>query len=160
MRRLLREHPHDSKSACEALHTWLLAHPDLFTVAVFSPLPGEVDLSATILRHPGIRWLYPKVIGHHLTFHSGEFLFPGAFDILEPHPDSPEIPVQEIDAFLCPGLAFDRNGGRLGRGRGFYDRVLANARADAFKIGICHPFQLVEDTFPEAHDIPMDAVIS
>jgi 5-formyltetrahydrofolate cyclo-ligase len=141
------------------VESWLTARPGLRTVAVYSPLPGEVDLSPALIALPDRRWVYPRVTGHHLTFHSGENLTPGAFGILEPAPGSPEIPLGEIDAFLCPGLAFDWNGGRLGRGRGFYDRLLAQARPDALKIGIGFPEQLVADTFSEAHDIRMDEVL-
>lgn len=159
MRRLLRESPPDSHPPCAAFHRWLLARPDLHTIAVYSPLPGEVDLSAVIRRHPEIRWVYPRVSGDHLTFHPGGDLIPGAFGILEPAPRSPEVPLREIDAILCPGLAFHEKGGRLGRGRGFYDRLLARARPGTLKIGICFPEQLVPDTFSEAHDIPMDEVI-
>lgn len=159
MRQMLCDHQPDSIAPCAALHCWLLAHHGLSTIAVYSPLPGEVDLSTVIRLHPGIRWVYPKVSGHHLTFHSGDNHRPGAFGILEPHHESPEVPLQQIDAFICPGLAFDKNGGRLGRGRGFYDRLLAQARPDALKIGICFDFQLVLDTFAEPHDIAMDAVI-
>ncbi len=160
MRRMLRESPTDSAGTCAALHQWLLAQPGVRTVATYSPLPGEIDLAAAIVLHPGIRWLYPRVAGHHLTFHSGEILIPGEFGILEPPPGTPEVPLCEIDVFLCPGLAFDPQGGRLGRGKGFYDRLLARARHDSFKVGICHRFQIVADTFPEPHDIEMDAVVS
>lgn len=159
MRRALRDFSGSSTPACAALEQWLLSHPGLRTIAVYSPLPGEVDLSAVILSRPDLKWIYPKVSGHHLTFHSGDDHRPGAFGILEPHHDSPEVPLQEIDAIICPGLAFDTNGGRLGRGRGFYDRLLAQARPDSLKIGIGFDFQLVPDTFPEPHDIPMDEVI-
>ena len=109
--------------------------------------------------HPEIRWVYPKVRGHELTFHSGEILTPGEFGILEAPDGSPEIPLSEIDLFLCPGLAFDLTGGRLGRGRGFYDRLLARARPDAIKLGICFPQQIVSNTFSEPHDIHMDQVV-
>lgn len=159
MRQILRDLEADSSAPCAAFHHWLLAHPDLRTIAVFSPLPGEVDLASAIARHPSIRWVYPKVAGDHLTFHSGDNLRPGAFGILEPHPDAAEVPLEEIDAILCPGIAFDRNGGRLGRGRGYYDRLLARARHDTFKLGICFSEQLVPDTFSEEHDIPMDKVL-
>ena len=159
MRRLLREHDASSAPPCAALQKWLLAHPALRTIAIYSPLPGEVDLSAIILARPDLTWVYPKIVGHHLTFHSGHDLRPGSFNLLEPTAGSPEVPLQQIDAFICPGLAFDKQGGRLGRGRGFYDRLLAQARPDALKIGICFPEQVVADTFSEAHDIPMDEVI-
>ncbi len=159
MRRALREFDGRSVPACAALEKWLLSHPALRTIAIYSPLPGEADLSTVIRLHPDILWVYPKVSGHHLTFHSGNDHRPGAFGILEPHHESPEVPLQEIDAFICPGLAFDKSGGRLGRGRGFYDRLLAQTRPDALKIGICFEFQLVPDTFSEPHDIAMDDVL-
>lgn len=160
MRRLLRERQPASDQACAALQTWLLAHPALRTIAVYSPLPGEVDLSPTLLRRAETRWVFPKIRGADLTFHSGLNLVSGAFGILEPAAGSPEVALAEIDAFICPGLAFDPRGGRLGRGRGFYDRMLANARPDALKLGICFEIQLVADTFPEPHDVRMDHVIA
>ncbi len=160
MRQTLRSHPLDPAATCVALEIWLAARPYLHTIAIYSPLLGEVDLSKTIRALPDRCWLHPRVTGHDLTFHSGENLTPGAFSILEPATGSPEIPLQEIDAFLCPGLAFDKNGGRLGRGRGFYDRMLAQARPNALKIGICFDFQLVPHTFSEAHDIPMNMILA
>lgn len=160
MRRLLRERQPASDKACAALRQWLLAHPALRTIAVYSPLPGEVDLSATVRLRTNIQWVYPKVRGTDLTFHAGANLVSGAFGILEPADGSPEVALEEIDTFICPGLAFDPRGGRLGRGRGFYDRMLANARPDAIKLGVCFEIQLVEDTFAEAHDIHMDHVIA
>ena len=160
MRRLLREQQPTSDQACVALEKWLLAHPALRTVAVYSALPGEVNLSATILPRAGLQWVYPKVNGTELTFHCGLHFVSGAFGILEPATGSPAVTLAEIDAFICPGLAFDPCGGRLGRGRGFYDRMLANARPDALKLGICFKIQLVADTFPEPHDVRMDHVIS
>lgn len=164
MRRMLRDAPPDFPHVRHALDRWLAGHPALRTIAVFSALPGEVDLAAFVANHPDRRWVYPRVTGHHLEFHAVKHpateLLPGAFGILEPSPALAEIPIREIDAFLCPGIAFDPRGGRLGRGRGFYDRILAAARPDALKIGVCFPSQIVPDTFPEAHDIHMDAVIS
>ncbi len=164
MRQALREQHPDPTAVCSALNRWLVERPAPRTLAVYAPLPGEADLSAVVRAHPDRRWVYPKVRGHLLTFHAvkdpAAELFPGAFGILEPAGDSPEAGIMEIDAFICPGLAFDQNGGRLGRGRGFYDRMLALARPGALKIGICFGSQLVPDTFAEPHDIPMDEVIS
>ena len=159
MRQAFRENPHDPTAVCVALDAWLAARPELRTIAVYSPLPGEVDPGKAVAGLPERRWVYPRVDGDHLTFHTGEDLAEGSFGIMEPAVGSPEVPVEEIDAFLCPGLAFDRNGGRLGRGRGVYDRMLARAREDAVKIGLCHDFQVVEDTFSEGHDVRMDEVI-
>lgn len=164
MRRLAREKPADSAAVHPGIETWLAAHPELQTIAVYSALPGEVDLTETIDRHPELRWVWPRVEEHDLHFHQVENpatqLTTGAFGVQEPSLELPVIPVNEIDAFLCPGLAFDPHGGRLGRGRGFYDRMLARARPGALKIGVCFPWQMVADTYPEAHDVHMDEVLS
>lgn len=163
MRRILRGGEQDSEPVCRQLERWLQERPSLKTLGVFSALPGEVDLSGLVARHPDRCWVYPRVRGDELAFHAVENpdtdLIPGAFGIREPRPDLSEVPVESIDAFFCPGLAFDKHGGRLGRGKGFYDRLLANARPDALKVGVCFPWQVVDDTFAEPHDITMDAVV-
>jgi 5-formyltetrahydrofolate cyclo-ligase len=70
--------------------------------------------------------------------------------------DLPFIP----DLVLVPGLAFSRAGHRLGRGGGFYDRLLAGRARDAFKLGICFSLQLLECVPIEDHDTVLDGVIS
>ena len=57
-----------------------------------------------------------------------------------------------------PAVAFDRRGGRLGRGKGFYDRLLESTRAA--KIGVGYEFQLLDQLPTEPHDVPMDIVIT
>jgi 5-formyltetrahydrofolate cyclo-ligase len=159
MRQALHGLPATSETAQSAIHQWLTENQSLRIIAIYSALPGEIDLSAFIQRHDLITWVFPKVRGDALTFHTGEDLRPGAFGILEPADGSAEVPVASIDAFICPGLAFDLQGGRLGRGRGFYDRMLSLSRPDALKIGICFPSQIVPNTFSEIHDVPMDRVL-
>lgn len=163
MRQLLRDHPLSSRQHHPILDAWLAQRPALQTLAVFSPLPGEVDLIEFTANHPDRRWVYPRVTGKNLTFHvvktPATELTSGAFGILEPPPNLTEIPVAEIDVFFCPGLAFDASGGRLGRGKGFYDRMLAHAHPDALKIGIGFTCQIVPNTHAEPHDIHMDEVI-
>ncbi|MEI7908647.1 MAG: 5-formyltetrahydrofolate cyclo-ligase [Verrucomicrobiota bacterium] len=164
IRQLLRGAPRESEGVREALRRWLAARPALRTVALFAALPGEIDLLPLLASAPDRRWLFPRVCGEDLVFCEVRDpacdLQPGSLGIREPSPALPGVPLSEIDVFLCPGLAFDPLGGRLGRGRGYYDRALAASRPDALKLGICHPCQLVADTFPQAHDVIMDAVIS
>jgi len=164
MRAKLHEMAGDALGLREAISTWLSKHPEVLTLAIFAALPGEPDLLPLVELNPQRRWVLPRVDGESLTFHAvsapATELHPGRFRIREPQADSPLVPIPEIDAFLCPGLAFDRKGNRLGRGRGFYDRMLAATRAEALKIGVCFPFQIVEDTFPESHDIRMDGLIT
>ena len=64
-----------------------------------------------------------------------------------------------IDFIVVPGVAFDRNGNRLGRGKGYYDRLLPRIPS-AYKAGICFPFQIVEEVPAETFDIHMDEVIT
>ena len=164
LRRQLRDIPRDSGHVCEAVHRWLAARPALHTVALYAALPGEVDLLPLLARDPNRRWVFPRVCGDALVFHEvrdwQHDLLAATLGIREPSPALPRVQMPEIDVFLCPGLAFDSRGGRLGRGRGYYDRALAVARPGALKIGVCHPAQQVADTFPQAHDVFMDEVIS
>lgn len=164
MRRLLGTLHHGSAEILQKLRDWLAAHPELKTIAAYSPLPGEIDVSPLIGEYPHLRWVFPRVEGSELVLHlisdPALDLEPGAFNIREPKVALPIIDLFHIDAFLCPGLAFDEYGGRLGRGRGFYDKMLEHARGDALKIGVCHTEQIVPHTFGEPHDVVMDQVIS
>jgi len=164
MRARLRARPSEAPDVLDALRHWLAERPQLQTLASYAAMPGEIDLLPLLAANPERRWVFPRISGEGLSLHiirdpvSG--FRPGPWGILEPSPDAHEVPPAEVDAFLCPGLAFDRSGGRLGRGRGFYDRLLAAARPDALKLGICRPFQIVEQTFSEPHDIAMDELVS
>jgi 5-formyltetrahydrofolate cyclo-ligase len=65
-----------------------------------------------------------------------------------------------IDLVLVPGVAFSKDRHRLGRGGGFFDQLLAGRAANAFKLGICFSFQLLETIPTEPHDIVMNAIVS
>ena len=83
----------------------------------------------------------------------------GTFGILEPVPATRTGAVSGPDLILVPGLAFDLRGGRLGKGKGFYDRYLAGFRG--FKAGLAYDVQITEKNLPlDAHDQTMDAVVS
>lgn len=75
-------------------------------------------------------------------------------------PTGPRIDLSIIDFALVPGLAFTRDGKRLGRGKGFYDRFLAQLRPDCFKCGVGYDFQLLDDLPTEPHDVLLDAVVT
>lgn len=78
-----------------------------------------------------------------------------------PKTDAPEVPLDQLAAVIVPGLAFDRRGGRLGRGAGFYDRFIARLDRPAVRvIGVCFEAQLVERAPTEPHDARMDAVVT
>ena len=64
-----------------------------------------------------------------------------------------------IQLIIVPGVAFDRNGNRMGRGRGFYDRMLKSTMG-ALKIGIAYDFQMLDAIPVEPHDVKMDRIIT
>lgn len=67
--------------------------------------------------------------------------------------------MESVDVIVVPGVAFDSEGHRMGRGRGFYDRLLKNT-TKAYKIGVAFDFQIVKDVPVEPHDVMMDQVVS
>jgi 5-formyltetrahydrofolate cyclo-ligase len=84
----------------------------------------------------------------------------GHCGIREPMERLPVFP-WDVDAFILPGLAFDAQGGRLGFGAGYYDKILAQATKRATKIALCYDWQIRDDFLPqEPHDIPMDWLVS
>lgn len=82
----------------------------------------------------------------------------GPFGIREPlgEPFDPAA----IDAVLTPGLVFDYKGYRLGYGKGYYDRFLPRLSSSAFICGISYEFQVVENVYPHAKDIPMHWIVT
>ena len=153
----------DSSGVVRQVVEYLDDHPQIRVVALFAPMPGEVDLLA-LVSDTNRDWVFPKVTGDLLTFHHvrnvNQDLLRGAYGILEPTISQPLVCTDEIDLFLCPGLGFDTRGGRIGRGKGFYDKVLAEAREDAIRLGICFAHQLVNEVVMDNHDIRMDGVIA
>ena len=67
---------------------------------------------------------------------------------------------ESIDLILVPGLAFSRDRHRLGRGGGFFDRLLSGRAANAFKLGLCFSFQVLDHVPIEGHDVVMNAVVT
>ena len=95
----------------------------------------------------------------HSEIKSFDDLISGMYGIQEPSPEkrikmNPEI----IDLVIVPGVAFDRQGGRLGHGKGYYDRFLQFTRA--FRLGLAFDCQLLKTVPTELHDVPMNAILS
>ena len=75
-------------------------------------------------------------------------------------PTGPEFTeLDKVEMIVVPGVAFDRQNNRMGRGRGFYDRLLKST-PNAVKVGVAFHFQMVPEVPTEPFDIPMDAVLS
>lgn len=129
-------------------------------VLVYHSLPDELSTHA-FLRKWGSkkRFFLPRVNGVNLDIlpYDESRLELGSFHIEEPTGNDTVSP-EEIDLIVVPAVAYDRRGNRLGRGKGFYDRLLAEARA--IKVGVGYEFQLIDEIPAEPHDVPMDYVIT
>ncbi|MDD5225776.1 MAG: 5-formyltetrahydrofolate cyclo-ligase [Candidatus Omnitrophica bacterium] len=83
----------------------------------------------------------------------------GAYNIMEPKMFCEKWPASQMDLIIVPGVAFDRRGGRLGRGGGYYDRLLRKS-GKAVKIGLCFREQVVKKVLMMKHDVRVDRVIT
>lgn len=129
-------------------------------VMLYSALPDEVQTQAFLEKwHLKKQIILPTVVGDDIipvAFGKDTAFAVGDFNIMEPQN---EPYTGDFDLIVVPGVAFDRNGNRIGRGRGYYDRFLCQ-HLDAKRIGICFDFQLVNEVPTEPLDIRMDEVIS
>ena len=81
------------------------------------------------------------------------------YGMLEPSKTCPLFPIEHLQLIVVPGIAFDRNGYRLGYGKGFYDRFLTRC-PHAVAIGLAYGVQLVADTFPQTWDVPVQHIFT
>lgn len=157
-----------SRSAQEALiaSDWFCRAE---TVLIYIPFRGEVntDMITVAAIAAGKRLVLPRTEREpqRLVLHrySGDqtTLVRGALGIREPAPDWPVVAPGEIDLVVAPGVAFDRQGNRLGYGGGYYDQMLPEvkqANPAALLIGLAFRFQVIEVLPTEPHDIPMNGV--
>jgi 5-formyltetrahydrofolate cyclo-ligase len=134
-------------------------------IALYAPKGSEVDTVALDeqLRASGRVVVYPRVGGGRvLSFHAVaiDALEPSRFGLREPSTNAPSIAVAAIAAFVVPGVAFARDGSRIGWGGGHYDSTLAIASPNALRIGLAYECQLVDDVPSEPHDIQLHHVIT
>jgi 5-formyltetrahydrofolate cyclo-ligase len=159
----LRERARRSKDLCKAI----VSHPSWrrsVIVAIFAPMDMEPDVELLWKYAEGKTMCYPTIRMGGLDFMSvsgPESVSVGSFGIREPIFDqSRVIPPDTFDLVLVPGSAYTANGARLGRGGGFYDRLLAAPGFRAFKVGVCFDRQL-RDALPlEPHDQSVHRVVT
>ena len=138
----------------------------LGTIAVYLASPDEIDLADFIREALGRgvavaspRWNGVTYEMARIRSLSEEHLRRGPMGILEPA-EGEIVEPGRIGTWIIPGLAFTREGVRLGYGGGWYDRLLAASSAGTIKIGVAHDFQLVDDIPSEPHDIRLDRVVT
>jgi len=138
-------------------------------IVLFASLPGEVD-TGPLMRaalEEGKSLVLPRTrSAGRLEFAKvggeGE-LARGAFGILEPARDSQLVEIDRESLLLLPGIAFDRSGGRLGRGGGYYDRVLARLRAEQRRphcVGVGFALQIVDRVPMTSLDERLDGFVT
>lgn len=164
IRTLKKQHSQEElRSQSERILQQLAVHPlylQAEKVMLYASLPDEVQTLdfIEIWRHrktiilPTVTGddIIPVELAENVTFAEGDFHIP------EPqnHPYT-----GDIDLIIVPGMAFDTNGHRLGRGRGYYDRFLA-LHPQVYTIGLCFDFQLLPEVPSEPHDRIIDEIIT
>lgn len=140
------------------------AHPTFIsaqTVLLYHSLADEVDTTHLILQYANKKTiLLPTAVGDELELHifdAESEIKTGVFGIIESEGQLFND-YSQIDLAIIPGMAFDKGGNRLGRGKGYYDRLLPQLHCP--KIGLCFSFQLLDSIPCEKHDIPMDEIIT
>lgn len=149
----------------EKIRESLLAHPayrEAKVVALFAAQSSEPHLDP--LHDGGKEFCFPRVHGEELEFyrvqHPGE-LVNGQWDLREPRREEEKlVALERIDLVLVPGMAFTKAGGRLGRGGGYYDRLLADPRLRAKRLGVCFDFQVLGELPLEGHDREVEEVVA
>ena len=141
---------------------WHAAQSVLFYV----PLPSEPDVwplvtealnlgkSVALLRYSPPADAYAACLIRDASLD----LVPGRFGILEPAPGCPVFNLKQLDLALVPGIGFSLGGGRLGRGRGYYDRLLSDVAA--FKCGVAFDCQVADEFPTEPHDIRLNCILT
>lgn len=129
-------------------------------ILLYNSLPDELSTREFIDRWTDRKHFYlPRVNGVNLDvlpYHRSH-LHLGAFRIEEPTGDD-LTDVSILDLVIVPGVAYDRRGNRVGRGKGYYDRLLSTI--DALTVGMGYDFQVVDEIEAEEHDIQVDYVIT
>ena len=154
-----------SAQTCEILRNqplWQNAKSILF----YAPLPNEVDIwplisealaGGKIVALPGFEAEENSYVAREIEDLATD-LDRGQFGIREPNPDCREVLLNRLDLTLVPGVGFDLMGRRLGRGKGFYDRLLA--QISGTKCGVGFDEQLVEVIPTEPHDVHLNCILT
>ena len=152
-----------------ALTSRILASPEWSAarrLLLFVPLADEIDLSALLpaslaegktVGLPAFDTNSGTYVIREIRNPTGD-LVPGRFHIPEPSAACPLMTVAELDYLVVPGLAFDARGGRLGRGEGFYDRLLARATGLLCGVGFDEQFGAAVPV--ESHDLTMHRILT
>lgn len=166
--RAMSETTRSSASAQIAAHILhhRVAWPPNTTIALFGGLKNEPDLLPhllPVLSAQGACLSFFQIEAGELQarqVRALDDLQRGQMNVWEPKPQCAAIPIAALDLILVPGLAFTRDGARLGRGGGYYDRLLAHPQCRAKRIAIAYDLQLVDRIPLEPHDQHVHQIIT
>lgn len=156
------------KAKGEKINASLIALTDFNKVMVFLPTGSECDIWGYIryLLREG-KSVYAPVCFPHSVIRPALItdiengLEVGKYDILAPKAKGRQyIEADELDAVIVPGVGFDCQGNRLGFGGGYYDRFLPKTKPSCRKIAVCYELQIKDRVFAEAHDFPVDVIVT
>ena len=158
----VQEQRRTARLLLERLEAWSL-WKKAETVMAYAAVRGEADLTPALqsLWREGRRVVLPRCEGKRLAalaVRGPEELSPGYMGIPEPKAVCTAVDPDEIDLILVPGLAFDRSGGRLGQGAGYYDRFLPLTHG--FRLGVAHAACVVGRVPADPWDCRMDAILT
>ena len=142
----------------------LPAFADADAVLTYMAIGSEVGTNGLISRilGAGKQLVLPRVCGDELMLHRitdpATELVSGRWNIPEPKETLPTVSPADIGLFLLPGLAFDEAGGRLGYGRGFFDRILA--QTGGITAGLAFGAQVIEAVPTEPWDVPLNFIVT
>jgi 5-formyltetrahydrofolate cyclo-ligase len=139
---------------------------DAGTILFYSPVGEELDVWPLLLDAlaGGKTVALPRFMPAASVYAAAQILDPaqdlrpGQFGIREPGAACPTIPLNRLDFVLVPGVGFDLSGHRLGRGRGFYDRLLKQVRG--LKCGVAFDEQVVPALPVAPHDVTLDCILT
>lgn len=144
-----------SKAICHRLSSWSVLL-NASTAMAYLAFRNELDLARASQLLPHLLWTVPRIDGKRLVVHpyDADRLVRHRFGMLEPDPHLPVIPPEQIEVVLVPGLAFARDGSRLGFGGGYYDRFLPTT--PAVRVGIAHDVCVVDALPHDSFDQRID----
>ena len=154
-----------SRSICARLEQEAISR-NARKVLAFMPLEGEPDITALFSQYlaAGATLALPRFDPAAGSYQAAGVtdlaaqLVRGRYGVLEPKPECPLLSLKELDLALVPGIGFSLNGCRLGRGKGYFDRMLCEVRG--WKCGVAFDWQVTVEIPSEQHDIHVNSIVT
>jgi 5-formyltetrahydrofolate cyclo-ligase len=159
---------HDASAAACTRLAALETFRHASVVMLYMPLPTEIDLTPAAIRcfrHgqtvcvPRVDWKGRDMVPVEISSFDDEVMEIDDHGVRTPREGRPVVP-HVIDMVIVPGLAFDPNGNRLGRGGGFYDRFLRRLRRSATTVGLAFDAQIIDEVPADDRDFAVSTIVT